>query len=191
MPANQVHSDQSYLNQMTSHAKNKGITDATGRATIAVSTSIYQGVFDTRKPLGDRLSNRTFLFRVGEDVFEVPLRVGREVCGETYCVTVEQIGKAMWQEEKSEEVVADSRVTEEEKEKILQVARREVAAREDWADRAHYEVWRRPVGLDRWWVTVRRALKYRKDGRPVFAGENVDVIVRIDEHGGVIEYRDK
>jgi hypothetical protein len=66
----------------------------------------------------------------------------------------------------------------------IQIAKRALAAKDDWADRATYQAHRDGYG---WTVTAWRIEGYGKDGKPQFVPGGNRVIV-IDGKGKVIEY---
>ena len=69
-------------------------------------------------------------------------------------------------------------------EKIIEIAKKAVAANDTWADRATYKVKRTSRG---WSVTVWRIEGYDAAGKPQFAVGGFRNIV-IDKHGNVINY---
>jgi hypothetical protein len=185
-----VVSTSQYLDRIAAGGTNQAVTDARGYAVLTVNTTAYKGFFDgnSRK----NLRGRPYVIRVhtdsAEDVLETAINIGDTICGDSFCVTVRAVGspaplaaspdtRATWEATASEEARA------------IEVARREVNAREDWAEDASYRVLQRP-GLDELWVLVRRN---RTSGpqRESSRDERVDRIVRTDSKGNMIEYRSR
>lgn len=68
--------------------------------------------------------------------------------------------------------------------KILPIARKAVAARETWADRATYTARRESNG---WSVMVSRIAGYDQNGKPLFTPRG-DRLIKIDQNGRIIAY---
>lgn len=170
-----------YLDRVARGRFNQGITNERGEVSIIVNTTIYKGLFDFRKSLGERVLGRRYLFGIRHDTVRGEIDLGGEICGEVFCVRVKSVGQPRWQE-RSEETDGQPTINlAAAKVQVLANAKRELLKRESWGDSARLEAWRRP-NESGWWVTARRGDRDEDDPK-------VDAIMQFDEMGELQEYR--